>query len=148
MIEQFRNIFRVPELKRRVRFTCLLLIVYRIGGHVPTPGIDAHALALFFQMMKKYGGFIRGIRLGSKTAEFIERILDRITLLGALSLAGISILPEVLITQMNVPSFFGGTSLLIVVGVAFDTVQQIESRLLMRQYEGFLRRAKLRGRAS
>ncbi len=67
--------------------------------------------------MKKYGGYIPGIRPGSKTAEFIERILDRITLVGALYLAGISILPEILITQMNVPFYFGGTSLLIVVGV-------------------------------
>ena len=98
--------------------------------------------------MKKYGGYIPGIRPGSKTAEFIERILDRITLVGALYLAGISILPEVLITQMNVPFYFGGTSLLIVVGVALDTVQQVESHLLMRHYEGFLKKAKVRGRIS
>jgi len=98
--------------------------------------------------MKKYGGFIPGIRPGSKTADFIERILDRITLVGALYLAGISILPEILITQMNVPFYFGGTSLLIVVGVALDTVQQVESHLLMRHYEGFLKKAKVRGRIS
>jgi preprotein translocase subunit SecY len=98
--------------------------------------------------MKKYGGFIPGIRPGSKTAEFIERILDRITLVGAIYLAGISVLPEILITQMNVPFYFGGTSLLIVVGVALDTVQQVESHLLMRHYEGFLKKAKVRGRIS
>jgi preprotein translocase subunit SecY len=98
--------------------------------------------------MKKYGGYIPGIRPGSKTAEFIERILDRITLVGAVYLAGISILPEILITQMNVPFYFGGTSLLIVVGVALDTVQQVESHLLMRHYEGFLKKAKVRGRIS
>jgi preprotein translocase subunit SecY len=98
--------------------------------------------------MKKYGGYIPGIRPGSKTAEFIERILDRVTLVGALYLAGISILPEILITQMNVPFYFGGTSLLIVVGVALDTVQQVESHLLMRHYEGFLKKAKVRGRIS
>jgi preprotein translocase subunit SecY len=98
--------------------------------------------------MKKYGGFIPGIRPGSKTAEFIDRILSRITLVGALYLAGISILPEILITQMNVPFYFGGTSLLIVVGVALDTVQQVESHLLMRHYEGFLKKAKVRGRIS
>ncbi len=98
--------------------------------------------------MKKYGGYIPGIRPGSKTAEFIERILDRITLVGALYLAGISILPEIMITQMNVPFYFGGTSLLIVVGVALDTVQQVESHLLMRHYEGFLKKAKVRGRIS
>jgi len=96
--------------------------------------------------MKKYGGFIPGIRPGSKTAEFIERVLDRVTLVGALYLAGISILPEILITQMNVPFYFGGTSLLIVVGVALDTVQQVESHLLMRHYEGFLKKARVRGR--
>ena len=98
--------------------------------------------------MKKYGGYIPGIRPGSKTAEFIERVLDRVTLVGALYLTGISILPEVLITQMNVPFYFGGTSLLIVVGVALDTVQQVESHLLMRHYEGFLKKAKVRGRIS
>ncbi len=98
--------------------------------------------------MKKYGGYIPGIRPGSKTAEFIERILDRITLVGALYLAGISILPEILITRMNVPFYFGGTSLLIVVGVALDTVQQVESHLQMRHYEGFLKKAKVRGRIS
>jgi len=98
--------------------------------------------------MKKYGGFIPGIRPGSKTAEFIERVLDRVTLVGALYLAAISVLPEILITQMNVPFYFGGTSLLIVVGVALDTVQQVESHLLMRHYEGFLKKAKVRGRIS
>jgi preprotein translocase subunit SecY len=98
--------------------------------------------------MKKYGGFIPGIRPGSKTAEFIERVLDRVTLVGALYLAAISVLPEILITQMNVPFYFGGTSLLIVVGVALDTVQQVESHLLMRHYEGFLMKAKVRGRIS
>jgi preprotein translocase subunit SecY len=98
--------------------------------------------------MKKYGGFIPGIRPGSKTAEFIERVLDRVTLVGALYLAGISILPEIMITWLNVPFYFGGTSLLIVVGVALDTVQQVESHLLMRHYEGFLKKAKVRGRLS
>ena len=90
--------------------------------------------------MKKYGGFIPGIRPGRKTAEFIERVLDRVTLVGAIFLAPISVLPEILITAMNVPFYFGGTWLLIVVGVALDTVQQVESHLLMRHYEGFLRR--------
>jgi len=98
--------------------------------------------------MKKYGGYIPGIRPGSKTAEFIERVLDRITLVGAVYLAAISILPEIMITQMNVPFYFGGTSLLIVVGVALDTVQQVESHLLMRHYEGFLKKARVRGRIS
>ena len=96
--------------------------------------------------MRKFGGFISGIRPGARTAEFIEKVLDRITLVGAIYLALISILPEFLITTMNVPFFFGGTSLLIVVGVALDTVQQVESHLLMRHYEGFLKRSRLKGR--
>lgn len=97
--------------------------------------------------LKKYGGFIPGIRPGGKTAEFIERVLDRITFVGAVYLALISIFPEVLIIWANVPFFFGGTSLLIVVGVALDTAQQIEAHLLMRHYEGFIKRSKVKGRA-
>ncbi|MBI2878989.1 MAG: preprotein translocase subunit SecY, partial [Candidatus Rokubacteria bacterium] len=90
--------------------------------------------------MKKYGGFIPGVRPGRKTAEFIDRTLTRITLPGALFLALIAVFPEFLIRWFNVPFFFGGTSLLIVVGVALDTVRQMESHLLTRHYEGFLRR--------
>jgi len=96
--------------------------------------------------MRKYGGFIPGIRPGAKTAEFIDKVLTRITLVGAIYLALISILPEFLIVNMNVPFYFGGTSLLIVVGVALDTVQQVEAHLLMRHYEGFLKKRKVRGR--
>lgn len=96
--------------------------------------------------MRKHGGFIPGIRPGSRTAEFIEKVLDRITLVGAIYLTLISILPELMITTMNVPFFFGGTSLLIVVGVALDTVQQVESHLLMRNYEGFLKKSRIKGR--
>jgi preprotein translocase subunit SecY len=96
--------------------------------------------------MKKYGGFIPGIRPGAKTADYIEKILDRITLVGAIYLAAISILPEAMILWTNVPFFFGGTSLLIVVGVALDTVQQVEAHLLMRHYEGFLKKTRLKGR--
>ena len=96
--------------------------------------------------MKKYGGFIPGIRPGSKTSEYIDRILTRITLPGALFLAVIAIVPSIFIYKLNAPFFFGGTSLLIIVGVALDTLQQIESRLLMRHYEGFLKGSKLRGR--
>ena len=90
--------------------------------------------------MKKYGGFIPGVRPGKRTAEFIDHTLTRITLPGAMFLALISVLPDFLIRLFNVPFFFGGTSLLIVVGVALDTVRQMESHLLMRHYEGFLRR--------
>jgi preprotein translocase subunit SecY len=90
--------------------------------------------------MKKYGGFIPGVRPGKKTAEYIDRTLTRITLPGAIFLALISVLPDLLIRWFNVPFYFGGTSLLIVVGVALDTVRQMESHLLMRHYEGFLRK--------
>jgi len=96
--------------------------------------------------MKKYGGFIPGIRPGRKTSEYIDRVLSRITLPGAIFLALIAVLPDILIRRFNVPFYFGGTSVLIVVGVALDTLQQMESHLLMRHYEGFVRSGKLRGR--
>lgn len=92
--------------------------------------------------MKKYGGFIPGIRPGKTTSDYIDRVLTRITLGGALYITGICILPELLISNLGIPSSlaytFGGTSLLIVVGVAMDTLAQIESHLLTRHYEGFL----------
>jgi preprotein translocase subunit SecY len=97
--------------------------------------------------MKKYGGFIPGVRPGKKTAEYIDRVLTRITLPGAIFLALISVLPDLLIRWFNVPFYFGGTSLLIVVGVALDTVRQMESHLLMRNYEGFLKRSRSRSGA-
>jgi preprotein translocase subunit SecY len=120
--------------------------------------------------MRKYGGFIPGIRPGKRTAEYIDTILTRITLAGALYLAAVAILPEFLITGfkvapipfigewldamlpqfvtqgMNVTFYFGGTSLLIIVGVAMDTVQQVESQLIMRHYDGFMKKTRIRGR--
>jgi preprotein translocase subunit SecY len=120
--------------------------------------------------MRKYGGFVPGIRPGKRTAEYIDTILTRITLAGALYLAFIALLPQWMISGfkvapipfigewldanlpraitegMNVPYYFGGTSLLIVVGVAMDTVQQVESQLIMRHYDGFMKKARIRGR--
>ena len=120
--------------------------------------------------MRKYGGFIPGIRPGKRTAEYIDRILTRITLVGAVYLAAVSVLPDFLLNGFKVagipwigdtldlyaPSwftqglgiqfYFGGTSLLIVVGVAMDTIQQVESQLVMRNYEGFMKRGRIRGR--
>jgi preprotein translocase subunit SecY len=120
--------------------------------------------------MRKYGGFIPGIRPGKRTAEHIDTILTRITLAGAIYLALVAILPEFLMTGfkvapipligeyldtwlprfvtegMGVQFYFGGTSLLIVVGVAMDTVQQVESQLIMRHYDGFMKKARIRGR--
>ena len=120
--------------------------------------------------MRKYGGFVPGIRPGKKTAEYIDTILARITLVGAVYLALVAILPEFLITGfkvapipfigerldailprfvtegLNVTFYFGGTSLLIIVGVAMDTVQQVESQLIMRHYDGFMKKTRIRGR--
>jgi preprotein translocase subunit SecY len=120
--------------------------------------------------MRKYGGFVPGIRPGKRTAEYIDTILARITLAGAVYLSLIAILPQFLlngfrvapipfigewldaalprfVTQgMNVPFYFGGTSLLIVIGVAMDTVQQVESQLIMRHYDGFMKKTRIRGR--
>jgi preprotein translocase subunit SecY len=120
--------------------------------------------------MRKYGGFIPGIRSGRRTAEYIDRILTRLTLIGAIYLAGVSILPELLIfgfraegipwigatlddvlpqwftNGLGINFYFGGTSLLIVVGVAMDFVNQVESQLVMRNYDGFLKKGRIRGR--
>lgn len=120
--------------------------------------------------LRKYGGFIPGIRPGKNTSDFIDNVLSRITLVGAIYLAAVAILPEFLITGfkvhtlpfvggfleanlpqwftqgLNIQFYFGGTSILIVVGVAMDTMQQIEAQLIMRHYDGFMRRGRIRGR--
>ncbi|MSQ47441.1 MAG: preprotein translocase subunit SecY [Deltaproteobacteria bacterium] len=96
--------------------------------------------------MKKNGGFVPGIRPGQRTAEYLDRILSRLTLSGALYISAVCILPTLLIGFFNVPFFFGGTALLIVVGVALDTAAQIETQVLMRNYEGFMKRGRIRGR--
>jgi len=96
--------------------------------------------------MKKFGGYIPGIRPGQKTAEYIDKVLTRITLGGAIYVCAICVLPTILYSRFNVSFYFGGTSLLIVVGVALDTVQQIESHMLTRHYEGLMRKGKLKGR--
>ena len=120
--------------------------------------------------MRKYGGFVPGIRPGKRTAEYIDTILTRITLVGATYLAIIAVLPDLMIVGftvnaipfigdsldavtprwitdgLNVTFYFGGTSLLIIVGVSMDTVQQIESQLIMRHYDGFMRKTRIKGR--
>lgn len=120
--------------------------------------------------LRKYGGFIPGIRPGKNTSDFIDNVLSRITLVGAIYLAAVAILPEFMITGfkvhtlplvgdfleanlpqwftqgLNIQFYFGGTSILIVVGVAMDTMQQIEAQLIMRHYDGFMRRGRIRGR--
>ncbi|HEC98858.1 MAG TPA: preprotein translocase subunit SecY [Proteobacteria bacterium] len=96
--------------------------------------------------MKKYGGYIPGIRPGKKTSEFIDRVLSRVTLIGALYVSTVCVLPTILIAQFNVPFYFGGTALLIVVGVAMDTVGQMETHMVARHYEGFLKSGRIKGR--
>jgi len=96
--------------------------------------------------LKKNGGFIPGIRPGKNTGEYLDYVLTRLTVVGAGYLVAISILPEILISQYSVPFYFGGTSLLIVVTVTMDTVSQVQSHLLAHQYEGLIRKSRLRGR--
>ncbi len=120
--------------------------------------------------MRKYGGFVPGIRPGKRTAEYIDTILTRITLVGAIYLATVAVLPDLMIVGFQVDAipfigdsldavtprfitdglgitfYFGGTSLLIIVGVSMDTVQQVESQLLMRHYDGFMRKTRIKGR--
>jgi preprotein translocase subunit SecY len=95
--------------------------------------------------LRKYGGFLPGIRPGAKTAEYIDYVLTRLTVVGALYLSAVCVLPEILISNLAVPFYFGGTSLLIAVSVTMDTVAQIQSHLLAHQYEGLIKKAKLRG---
>lgn len=96
--------------------------------------------------LRKYGGFVPGIRPGKRTADFLDKILSRLTLVGAIYVAAVCLLPEVLIANYNVPFYFGGTSILIIVGVTMDTASQIQSFLITRQYEGLIKKAKIKGR--
>lgn len=96
--------------------------------------------------VKKYGGFIPGVRPGKPTSDFIDKILTRVTLVGAVAVALIAIIPDIIARYGNIPFYFGGTSLIIVVGVALDTVKQIESHLLMRHYDGFMKSGKIKAR--
>lgn len=93
--------------------------------------------------MKKYGGYIPGVRPGKKTAAYIDNILTKLTFGGAIYVSAVCVMPSILISQMNVPFYFGGTALLIVVGVALDTAGQIETHLLTRQYEGFMKKGRM-----
>jgi len=97
--------------------------------------------------MKKYGGFIPGRKPGKKTSDYINNVLTRITLPGAIFFAFIAVMPEFMSKWANLPFYFGGTGLIIIVGVALDTLQQIESHLVMRHYEGFMKKGRLRGRS-
>jgi len=94
--------------------------------------------------LKKYGGFVPGLRPGKNTADYFDYVLTRLTVIGAAYLAVVCVLPEILISQYSVPFYFGGTSLLIVVSVTMDTVAQIHSHLIAHQYEGLIKKSKLR----
>jgi preprotein translocase subunit SecY len=96
--------------------------------------------------MKKYGGYIPGIRPGKKTSQYIDRVLTRLTFGGAVYVSLVCVLPSILIARFNAPFYFGGTSLLIVVGVALDTIRQIETHMIQRHYEGFIRTGRIKGR--
>ncbi|MBO9666449.1 MAG: preprotein translocase subunit SecY [Bdellovibrio sp.] len=96
--------------------------------------------------LKKYGGFIPGVRAGKSTADYIQKVLERVNVLGCVYLSVICIMPGILASQLNVPFYFGGTSLLILVGVALDTAQQIQSHMITQKYEGFMKGAKIRSR--
>ena len=96
--------------------------------------------------LRKYGGYIPGIRPGKSTADYLDFVLTRLTVLGASYLAAVCILPELLISKYSVPFYFGGTSLLIVVTVSLDTVTQIQSHLLAHQYQGLVKKSRLKGR--
>ncbi|MCP3851544.1 MAG: preprotein translocase subunit SecY [Gammaproteobacteria bacterium] len=96
--------------------------------------------------LKKNGGFVPGIRPGRKTADFIDKVLTRLTVVGAIYLSVICVMPTMLISKFNVPFYFGGTALLIVVGVAIDTISQIESHMVMRNYDGFMKAGRIKGR--
>jgi len=96
--------------------------------------------------LKKYGGFVPGIRPGANTADYLDTVLTRLTVWGAMYLAAVCVLPSFLIAEFNAPFYFGGTALLIVVGVGMDTAQQIESHMLARSYEGLLKKGKIKGR--
>jgi preprotein translocase subunit SecY len=139
----------------------LTLITVQLGHGRPLFLILYVALIVFFaffytaivfnptetaENLKKHGGFIPGIRPGERTAEYIDHVLTRITVLGAAYLAVVCLIPEILISYAAIPFYFGGTSLLIVVSVTMDTVAQIQGYLLAHQYEGLIKKSKLRGR--
>jgi preprotein translocase subunit SecY len=96
--------------------------------------------------LKKWGGFVLGIRPGEQTAQYLEKVMERITLGGSIAVATLAVLPTIFQVKFNAPFFFGGTSILIVVGVALDTIAQLESHLIMRHYEGFSKTGKVEGR--
>lgn len=145
-IANFLNVKEIPLLQYIVNFLTPGHIVYILIYVVFIIFFCYFYTAVHFNPvdvadnMKKYGGFIPGIRPGKNTAEYIDKVLTRITFSGAIYVSAVCILPQILIYRLNVPFYFGGTALLIVVGVAMDTSNQIESHMLTRHYEGFMKK--------
>ncbi|MFQ6102950.1 MAG: preprotein translocase subunit SecY [Candidatus Glassbacteria bacterium] len=139
-LENFSNMFNYGSWLYILIYTIMIIFFTYFYTAITTNPID------LAENMKRQGGFIPGIRPGSRTADYIDKVLTRITLPGAFFLAAIAILPIFLIRELNIPFYFGGTGLLIVVGVALDTIQQIEAHLLLRHYDGFMKKGKIRGR--
>ena len=133
-------LFRPPHIVYVLSYSALIILFAYFYTAVILNPVD------LADNMKKNSGFIPGVRPGKKTAEYIDRVLTRVTLPGAIFLAAIAVLPDLMIAWFNVPFYFGGTGLLIVVGVALDTLQQIESHLVMRHYDGFMAKGRLRAR--
>jgi preprotein translocase subunit SecY len=144
-MQQAANVFSNPT-DWRYNFLYVLLIVFFCYFYTAVTFNPVDVA----DNLKKHGGFIPGIRPGKKTAEYIDRVLTRITFAGALYISSVCILPMLLQSKLKVPFYFGGTGLLIVVGVALDTVQQIESHLITRHYEGFTgpKGPRIRGRTT
>ncbi len=139
-VQHIANLFRPGTLVYEVIFVALIIFFcYFYTAIIFNPEEVAENL-------QKYGGFIPGIRPGRATIEFLDRVVTRITLIGAIYVAAICVLPTILIAKFNVPFYFGGTALLSVVGVAMDTMAKIESPLPTRHYEGLLKQGRLRGR--
>jgi preprotein translocase subunit SecY len=145
-IANFMNVSEIPWLQMIVNFLTPGHIVYTLIFVIFIIFFCYFYTAVHFNPidvadnMKKYGGFIPGIRPGKNTAEYIDKVLTRITFAGAIYVSAVCVLPQILIYQLHMPFYFGGTALLIVVGVAMDTSNQIESHMLMRHYEGFMKK--------
>jgi preprotein translocase subunit SecY len=141
-MQSFANALNPDDWRYNVLYVALIVFFAFFYTAVTFNPVDVA------ENLKKGGGFVPGIRPGKKTAEYIDRVLTRITCAGAAYISAVCILPQLLQSRYHVPFYFGGTGLLIVVGVALDTVQQIESHLITRNYEGFTgpKGPRIRGR--
>jgi len=139
-IDTLTRFFQPPHVVYIVAYSALIILFTYFYTAVILNPVD------LADNMKKNSGFIPGVRPGKKTAEYIDRVLTRVTLPGAFFLASIAVMPDLMIFYFNVPFQFGGTGLLIVIGVGLDTLQQIESHLVMRHYDGFMSKGRLRSR--